>query len=77
MNNYFEKLTKMAEHHLNEAKAWSHLFDVCKEKNDYFGCKFCLKKQEAHQEMTTYFIFALKDLHYVPGTWRQVWGQAR
>lgn len=74
---YFEKLSKMVDHHLNESKGWAALYDKCKKKDDLFGCGYCIRKQNEHNQMASYFLYALTDLHYVPGTWRQVWGQAK
>lgn len=69
-----QNLMKMVAHHLNEANGWAQLR---KNSSDVFSWNYCARKEIAHHEMMVYFYYLLKDVHYVKGTWRQVWGHRK
>ena len=69
-----QDLTKMVAHHLAEANWYAQLR---KDSIDDFSWNFYAEREAAHHEMTVYFYYLLKDVHYVKGTWRQVWGHRK
>ena len=66
-----QKLIRMIERHLNESKMWNEL------SGKYSGCiyaqKYANDRADEHLRMCAYWMAAVKNMHYVPGTWRVVY----
>lgn len=64
-----ERFVRCAERHLNEAQAWNAIAKDRSEQNDLFGLQYANRKAGWHLDMAKFWGMAIKDIHYIPGTW--------
>lgn len=61
-----ERFLKCSQRHLDEAKQW---FEIADSRNDTFGKLYALCRGNAHLDMVRFWQMAVRDIHYIPGTW--------
>lgn len=65
-----QRFIKFAERHLRESTIWDEIFKRYAAKNDLFGMLYASDRCVWHNQMAEYWLMAIKNLHYVQGTWR-------
>ena len=64
-----QRFLKIAERHLNEAKAWIEIAKIYNDKYAFWAVKIANRKADEHMQMARYWHMACNNLHYKPGTW--------
>lgn len=61
------RFLECSKRHLNEASQWMQVAE--KYPTDLFGKQYAVRKANEHLEMVRFWQMAVRDIHFVPGTW--------
>ena len=61
------RLLKIAKRHLDEAMGWNEAGKSF--RDSLYALRYANRMANAHLEMAKYWEMAVKNLHYIPGTW--------